>query len=194
LGPLSSTRQSDHIATKHAHPTMSEKPTIQGTRFETTTMAGIAYRSPSPVRRTALDAVRDHEGHTAPGSPGCQDGPSPGACRMAVLQLAGDILVLCLLLPRTVLLQTAKQGRTAERIARNTKQASRWPGSGSTPAACWSRSEGQRPQSRSRFARPGAHRAYHGWYTSHVPQEIHRTVPHRRDKDCQCPQLRPLAR
>jgi hypothetical protein len=47
---------------------------------------------------------------------------------------------------------------------------------------------------RSRLACPGDHRAYYRWYTPYVPQEIHHTVSHRRDKDCQCPQLRPLAR
>jgi Zn-dependent peptidase ImmA (M78 family) len=36
---------------------------------------------------------------------------------MAVLQLVGEVLVLCLLLPRTVLLQAVKQGKTAEKVA-----------------------------------------------------------------------------
>ena len=35
-----------------------------------------------------------------------------------MLQLVGEVLVLCLLLPLTVLLQAAKQGKTAEGIAK----------------------------------------------------------------------------
>jgi Zn-dependent peptidase ImmA (M78 family) len=102
-----------------------------------------------------------------------------------------DWLGGCLLLPRTVLLQAAKQGKTAEKIAKEyetSEQMARFRLNASGVLVQVGRAKAAR-QKQARLSR-----AYYRWYTPYVPQEIHHTVSHRRDKDCQCPQLRPLAR